>query len=165
MKENIILSKADELIYKLYKKHNEPMKANYILEKESILEDRIGTRLTVEEPIIEWTKQGKKERLNRFVFLIRKDGRIDIESKKTKDNQNTLDEFLNKTKYTLERCTNNLIRITKEEASITYKLNNHSLEKERTISPSIIYIDNQGKVLQTINLDKKPINKPKIYTR
>ena len=57
------------------------------------------------------------------------------------------------------------IRITKEETSIDYKLVNHSLEKEKTITPSIIYTDNQGKVLETISLDKKPINKQKVYTK
>ena len=160
------LSKTDELIYKLYTKCKDTNRMDYMIEIDSILENRNGIRLTIEEPIIEWTIQGKNKKLNKKVLLISRDGDIKVESEKRIDlRENNIQDFINRTSYKLEQCTDNLIRMTKEEASITYKLNGHSIEKEKTITPSIIYLNNQGQILDYIALEKKSVDKPKTYTK
>ena len=55
--------------------------------------------------------------------------------------------------------------MTKEQTSITYEVNNNSLHKVKTITPSIIYLNSFGQVLDIISLDKRPINKTKTYTK
>ena len=56
--------------------------------------------------------------------------------------------------------------MTKEKASISLETNGNSLEKVRTITPSIIYLSSFGEVLDIISLkQEKAEEKPKVYTR
>lgn len=166
MKKEKKLEKIDELVFKLYMKSNIIGDADYIIEQDSVREDEEGTRFVISVPTIEYINNRKVQGSRKRRLLITNKGNIEtLSEKRILTNDETLDDFVNNVTYKIEECTEDLIRMTKEKHSITYSLDGNSLKKVKTTTPSILYLNSFGQVLDIITLDKRPIDKPKTYTR
>ena len=155
------MNKEERLIWELYKKNNNLEEATYILEKNSLIEDETGIKFILKIPIIEWNENGKIPKVIKRTILITKEGKIEILSEERKQEINNLENFLDNSTYKIEKCCDDLTRITKEENQIHFKIEGNTLKKERITTPTIFYLNQKEEVVY----NSKKEEKAKVYTK
>ncbi len=149
------LEKADQLICSLYTKLNKK-EINFILEKDSIKEEDKGIKLTIIEPITEFMSIGKKEKNKRRELLITKAGNVEVLKNTIEDKkEETLNEFINRTTYSIEPCKEDLFRMMKEKTSLTFEIDDNSIKRLRITTPYVYYLNDKGQILDIIPLNRK----------
>lgn len=108
----------------------------------------------------------KKKLIKRREFRINNQGNVEVlndtlEEKLQKEEP--LSDFVNRTTYKLEPCKEDLFRMTKEKTSVTLIIDEDSVQHLRIVSPSIIYLNDNGQVLEVIPQERKTTLDPKKY--